>query len=304
MALINCPECGKENVSDSANSCPNCGYNIKEHFEKINREIEIKKAKEQREKREKEREAAFDRFIEKLKAPISRFKSLTTIKKCICVFIICVIIAGIIGIVNISSSMIRRAQIQTFPSKEAMINSVVGDYADAERIDNPYMFCSINENYVSWNHEIFIMDSNVSSIKKWDYENGKIIYSDNSEFTVMKNGSLESTNGVWSFKKKNYRYSLDFDIKDVRWSEENGKTKCIITIDGTIEKSSGKTIQIEGIAFANESKETQTKDLLRATNTKKEPLKWDYYFNNSVVELDYNITGVTDINITVEEVDY
>lgn len=31
MALINCPECGKE-VSDKASSCPNCGYpiNIKE----------------------------------------------------------------------------------------------------------------------------------------------------------------------------------------------------------------------------------------------------------------------------------
>lgn len=33
MALINCPECGKENVSDSAESCPNCGYNIKKHVE-------------------------------------------------------------------------------------------------------------------------------------------------------------------------------------------------------------------------------------------------------------------------------
>ena len=27
MALINCPECGKE-VSDSAEMCPNCGYSI------------------------------------------------------------------------------------------------------------------------------------------------------------------------------------------------------------------------------------------------------------------------------------
>lgn len=35
MALINCPECGRENVSDSAESCPNCGYGIKAHFEKI-----------------------------------------------------------------------------------------------------------------------------------------------------------------------------------------------------------------------------------------------------------------------------
>lgn len=32
MALINCPECGKE-VSDSAVMCPNCGYNVKNHVD-------------------------------------------------------------------------------------------------------------------------------------------------------------------------------------------------------------------------------------------------------------------------------
>ena len=32
MALINCPECGRENVSDTATACPSCGYGIKEHF--------------------------------------------------------------------------------------------------------------------------------------------------------------------------------------------------------------------------------------------------------------------------------
>ena len=28
MALINCPECGRENVSENAVSCPECGYPI------------------------------------------------------------------------------------------------------------------------------------------------------------------------------------------------------------------------------------------------------------------------------------
>lgn len=31
MALINCPECGKE-VSETAVMCPNCGFAVKEHF--------------------------------------------------------------------------------------------------------------------------------------------------------------------------------------------------------------------------------------------------------------------------------
>lgn len=32
MALIKCPECGRENVSDTATSCPGCGFNIREYF--------------------------------------------------------------------------------------------------------------------------------------------------------------------------------------------------------------------------------------------------------------------------------
>lgn len=35
MALITCPECGREKISDSAISCPDCGCGIKEHFDKI-----------------------------------------------------------------------------------------------------------------------------------------------------------------------------------------------------------------------------------------------------------------------------
>jgi ribosomal protein L37E/putative Mn2+ efflux pump MntP len=46
MALIKCPECGREDVSDSAESCPNCGYGIKSYFEEIKRrkEEEIRNA--------------------------------------------------------------------------------------------------------------------------------------------------------------------------------------------------------------------------------------------------------------------
>jgi len=32
MPLINCPECGKENISDQAENCPSCGFPIKAHF--------------------------------------------------------------------------------------------------------------------------------------------------------------------------------------------------------------------------------------------------------------------------------
>ena len=48
MALVTCPECGKENVSDSAASCPNCGYNIADYFIQLDK---VKRA-EEREKAE------------------------------------------------------------------------------------------------------------------------------------------------------------------------------------------------------------------------------------------------------------
>ena len=38
MALIKCPECGRDNVSNTAEMCPNCGYGIRLHFEILEQE--------------------------------------------------------------------------------------------------------------------------------------------------------------------------------------------------------------------------------------------------------------------------
>lgn len=38
MALINCPECGKQNISDTALACPHCGFAVREHTESKQRE--------------------------------------------------------------------------------------------------------------------------------------------------------------------------------------------------------------------------------------------------------------------------
>lgn len=48
MALVQCPECGKENVSDSAEACPECGYKIREHFEKLQKDAEREKRIQER----------------------------------------------------------------------------------------------------------------------------------------------------------------------------------------------------------------------------------------------------------------
>lgn len=65
MALTKCPECGKD-VSDKAEVCLNCGYNIAKHFEEIEKENQERIKRENAERREKEE---FERRMEKAKLP-------------------------------------------------------------------------------------------------------------------------------------------------------------------------------------------------------------------------------------------
>ena len=44
MALIKCPECGKE-ISDKAKACPECGYELKQNVEATKQESFFKKNK-------------------------------------------------------------------------------------------------------------------------------------------------------------------------------------------------------------------------------------------------------------------
>ena len=42
MTLINCPECGREKVSDCAIACLECGFDVRAWKKKIQAEIENK----------------------------------------------------------------------------------------------------------------------------------------------------------------------------------------------------------------------------------------------------------------------
>lgn len=93
MALIKCPECRKENVSDSAEACPNCGYGIKTHFEEIKRE-KLRKESIRKAEEEKNREE-----INKQKREEERIKNVPKPEKPIFSrgFIIYMIIAAAFG---------------------------------------------------------------------------------------------------------------------------------------------------------------------------------------------------------------
>ena len=75
MALIKCPECGREKVSDSAEACPDCGYGIKAHFEKL------KKEEEQKEQQRKAEEARKRAEVEAKKREEERIKSVPQLER-------------------------------------------------------------------------------------------------------------------------------------------------------------------------------------------------------------------------------
>ncbi|MBQ2998679.1 MAG: hypothetical protein IJM98_11660 [Oscillospiraceae bacterium] len=67
MALVNCPECDKT-VSSSAESCPNCGYPVRQHFENIKKEEERKEKTKREENIRRFQEDEINRLaIENLK---------------------------------------------------------------------------------------------------------------------------------------------------------------------------------------------------------------------------------------------
>ncbi len=93
MALIKCPECGRENVSDTAKSCPNCGYNIKEYYYK--KTIEEKKHINSVRKQDK---------IEYLKDDLKKIKPRT--KVMIGIILLCILcVPAIAPIVNHNNSL-------------------------------------------------------------------------------------------------------------------------------------------------------------------------------------------------------
>lgn len=75
MALVKCPECGREKVSDTAESCPDCGYNIKKHFQKIRQAEDISNIKSGVETTTKE----VKKTVGKMKKPLTVFAVLVLI---------------------------------------------------------------------------------------------------------------------------------------------------------------------------------------------------------------------------------
>lgn len=73
MALVKCPECGRENVSDTAQCCPECGFGIHDYFvqrqnEQTANENAVSAAQKAKVRKEKEAEE-LKRRLANIKSP-------------------------------------------------------------------------------------------------------------------------------------------------------------------------------------------------------------------------------------------
>lgn len=93
MALINCPECGKE-VSNAAESCPHCGYPIKRFIEEEQkkRKQEETQALKQKAKEQKDKTPTEERQKQLNEAIASN-------KRSVRIYIVCVIVNVILSVV-------------------------------------------------------------------------------------------------------------------------------------------------------------------------------------------------------------
>lgn len=71
MSLVKCPECGKANISDSAEQCPECGYPVKQYF--IEKEKEEQRQKLAKAFLEKEK-IEWNKLLPELKNELLKIK--------------------------------------------------------------------------------------------------------------------------------------------------------------------------------------------------------------------------------------
>lgn len=129
MALVKCPECGRENVSDSAESCPDCGFNIKDHFIRIQqiddmikkKKEEIKEARKEELKRREEWEKAREkeREIEE-----GRMNKVAPFRKIFIAFPILIIVAAFSCF---CFGLIKKFAFTETPSTEERLSALRGD---------------------------------------------------------------------------------------------------------------------------------------------------------------------------------
>lgn len=154
MALINCPECNSQ-ISDKANSCPNCGYPLPNNVNQSKNDIDQSNQNSLKEKDET--------VIDKL-----NFLGLEGCSGCLIYFVLAFIVLGMIGNLipesNDSDFSDNSNHQQDNPSR-TMSKIMCEDFVE-KRLKAPSTaeFASLSEtNIRSQNKNVFIVSSHVDA---------------------------------------------------------------------------------------------------------------------------------------------
>ena len=213
MALINCPECNKQ-VSEHAQTCPNCGFQIERYFYQKAREAKQKEQQETWNKKIAKREKQKQLRIEKFKKHKIKYILISVVS-------LALVVALIVG----SVFLYNKLQIKTFNSESEMKSYVEGVFYDGEpddfisykiTIKNDYItqaehYCRIYVNGKKENQE-WETEVAMYHISKYDYQNGRII---TDEKTIYYKEKDESANDLTSYitKSKSRKTQDIFVIK-------------------------------------------------------------------------------------------
>jgi hypothetical protein len=181
MALVQCPECGRE-VSETAVSCPNCSYDVKKHFDDIENE-RIQRKKEAIKLQRKE-------------------KKLKTIK--VIIPLIIIVISGIVAAAINTGILSSR---KTFASEDEMLNYLAHD-CESWKLDNDY-----KEEYL-----VFYDNNRCSLLTDGIFNGGeKIILHpkrgfferNNEKYIILKSGDIVRSNKEDYYKP--YYFNASFE---------------------------------------------------------------------------------------------
>lgn len=173
MALIKCPECGRENVSDSAEACPNCGYGVKAHYIKKREDerIRLKNEEQERINIEEKQCRIKENNLKKEKANKKKELAKKIVKKSspLIIIIVIAIIVSCIYLVKIGKKEYREA-ISYFKKgnyEEALsIFESLENYRDSnEYIEKCKVNITVgkynNQNYIQAYNELVLLSSEV-----------------------------------------------------------------------------------------------------------------------------------------------
>lgn len=242
MALVKCPECGKE-VSDSAEACHNCGYGIKVHFEKTEEEEN-------------------GNIAIKNEIKTNSFKKLfdTPIKKITWVIISClVLILTVYTIKQIEIQKTIKNSKAVLDRMQTYVNEIENEISNVDyvygSVNSDLAIDSITENLDNLNRDINLVDS----FYKKDAKIGDIIDSyTNTSWEEYKQYIRDSY-----FISSSNRASAQEFIKERAYSSNDemfaaqrntgSQSKSSIVIDSLQYSSSGDNYKVYGTVTNNTS---------------------------------------------------